>query len=180
MSKQNNNWNKRYWELTIAALIMISFSCSNHKTLLIEPISHEYNERFITLQDLDTSMFSNNNVVQYYQVSDYTGLPGDTVLARLSAFTNVHYKFNNTDLDSVYALNIFFYKKRLFVDYSKNLYTSARDNENKTLEGYSDDLLAWISYERVKENRHKIICNKYLFASKEYELLELRDTLSSN
>jgi hypothetical protein len=180
MSKQHNNGNKRYWELTIGALIMLSCSCSNQKTLLIEPISQEYNERFITLQGLDTSMFSKNDVVQYYQVSDYSDLPGDTVLARLSAFTNVHYKFNNTDLNSVNALNIFFYKKRLFVDYGKNLYTSARDNENKTLEGYSDDLLAWISYQRLKENKQKIIYNRYLFASKEYKALELRDTLSLN
>jgi hypothetical protein len=180
MSKQNNNGNKRYWELTIAALIMLSCSCSYQKTLLIEPISQEFNEKFITLQGLDTSMFSKNDVVQYYQVSDYRGLPGDTLLARLNAFTNVHYKFNNTDLDSVNALNIFFYKKRLFVDYSKNLYTSARDNENKTLEGYSDDLLAWISYQRLKENRQKIIYNRYLFASKEYKALALRDTLSLN
>lgn len=180
MSKRKKKWDKRYRELTLGALIILLCSCSNNKILLIEPISQEYNQRFITLQGLDTSMFSNKDVVQYYQISDYKSLPGDTILAKLGAFANIHYKLNNTDLDSVNALNIFFYKKRLFVDYSKNLYTSARDNENRTLEGYSDDLLAWISYQRLKENRQKIICNMYLFASKEYQLLELRDTLSLN
>jgi hypothetical protein len=176
MLQRKENSNNKYCALTLTALIMLFCSCSNHDNVLIEPISAEYNERFLTLQGLDQSMFSEKDVVQYYQVSNFKGLSRDTVLARLGAFASIHYKFNK--MDSVNTLDIFFYRKRLFVDYSKNLYVSARDNDNRTLEGYSDDLLAWISYERLKSNRLKIIRSMYLHSDKEHRLLELRDTLS--
>jgi hypothetical protein len=178
MLQRKENRNNKYCALTLTALIMLFCSCSNHDNVLIEPISAEYNERFLTLQGLDQSMFSKKDVVQYYQVSNFRGLPRDTVLARLGAFTNLHYKFSNIDMDSVYTLNIFFYRKRLSANYSKNLYESARDNDNRTLEGYSGDLMAWISYERLKSNRLKIIRSLYLHSDKEHKLLELRDTLS--
>jgi hypothetical protein len=155
---------------------MLSCSCIYNDDLLVEPISKEYNERFLTLQGLDESMFSKEDVVQYYQVSNLRALSRDTVLARLAVFANIHYNFS--EMDSVNTLDIYFYRKRLFVDYSKNVYVSARDNEYRTLEDYSDDLIAWISYQRSKENRQKIMRSNYLYADKDHPSLELRDILS--
>jgi len=167
--------NNMFRKLFVIAFTLLFYSCYSKEELKIEPISKEYNDRFLTLTGLDTSLFNTKELVQYYQVSSYENLPPEAFLTKLGDFTNARYLFNKRD--GVNTLNIFFYKKRLFVDYSKDMYRSARDNENRTLEGYSDDLVALITYERLKDNKPATIFSKFFYASEEHDELELRDTI---
>ncbi|WP_345954435.1 hypothetical protein [Mucilaginibacter sp. PAMB04168] len=162
---------------TIFALLgFATLSCNRHAALKIEPISIEFNERFLTGERLDTNYFSTRDVMQYYQVSNYGNQSSKNLLAKLSTYTSSRYHFKN--MDTVNNLTLLFYKKRMFVDYSDHLYESARDNDNRTLEGYSNDLIARITYERLKKNRQKIVVTKYLYPIDDNKPLGQTDTLT--
>ena len=155
---------------------MLYSSCDNKQEFSIKPISQEYNERFLTGKGLDARYFSTKDVVQYYQVSDFNSLSPPSLLTKLGAFVDVRYRAKMRD--SVKNLNVLFYRKKWFAGYSKHLYESARDNEPRTLEGYSDDLVAWITYERLKGNDKKLIRIRYYFSpAKGLKPLEQRDTV---
>jgi hypothetical protein len=164
---------------TVFALLCLSMlSCNRHAALTIEPISKEFNERFLTGEMLDSSYFSTKDVMQYYQVSNFGALSPENLLAKLSWFTSSRYDLKK--MDTVNNLTLFFYRKRMFVDYSDHLYESARDNENRTLEGYSNDLIAYITYERLKTDRRRVKVHKYLFTTNDYKPLGQTDTITVN
>jgi hypothetical protein len=79
-----------------------------------------------------------------------------------------------------YNLTVLFYRKRMFVDYSDHLYESARDNESRTPEGYSNDLIVYITYERLKTGRKKVKVNKYLFPTDDDKPVRQTDTITVN
>lgn len=160
----------RIYIILLAACLI----CGCSKTELVEPISQEYNARFLTGKGLDPRYFSTKDVVQYYQVSGFEGLSSNTIFAKLDTFVNAHYKAGLTD--SIESLNILFYRKKWLAGYNKLLYESARDNENRTLTGHSDDLVAWITYERLKGEPVKLIRSRSYFAQGKPPL-EQRDTV---
>lgn len=166
-----------YVILFAASFITLYCSCTKKTEPSIEPISQEYNDRFITGEGLDTRYFSTKNVVQYYQMSGFDDFTPNTMLDKLGAFTDARYKANIRD--SVEELNVLFYRERWFAGYDKHLYESARDNENRTLEGHSDDLVAWITYKRLKSNAVKVARTRsFLGHTADARPLELRDTLA--
>lgn len=132
--------------------------CKNNSALLIEPISKEYNAKFLTGTGLDNRLFSTTDVVQYYQIANYEGVSDKILLDTISKFVNRHYPVIKTD--SSKRMTIFFYRKRFFVDYSDHLYESARDNENRTLEGYADDLIARVDCKKYDPNKGHILRTK--------------------
>jgi hypothetical protein len=168
------NHYKLYHILFVITLVTVSCSCNN--AIHITPVSREYNERFLTLQGLDPDYFSKKDVVQYYQVSGTNGLSPKQFIAQLHEFAQANYKFHK--MDSVLTLNLLFYRKQLFTDYSKVVYESARDNENGLLEGYSNDLLARITYQRSSGKPLKISRSSYYYGGEANDRLELRDTIS--
>lgn len=162
--------------LSAALVIMLYSGCDNNAELSIKPISQEYNEQFLTGKGLDPRYFSTNDVVQYYQVSDFDNLSPSNMLTKLGAFVDVRYRASMKD--SVKNLNVLFYRQKWLAGYSKHLYESARDNETRTLEGYSDDLVAWVTYERLKGDDKKLIRTRsYFFSAKGLKPLEQRDTV---
>jgi len=160
-----------------AALFLTLFcGCGDKSEFSIEPINQEYNEQFLTGKGLDARYFSTKDVVQYYQVSDFNSLSPSNVLTKLGAFVDVRYRGNMRD--SIKILNVLFYRKKWMAGYDKHLYESARDNENRTLEGYSDDLVVWMTYERVKGDDKKLARTRsYFFPAKGFKPLEQRDTV---
>lgn len=145
----------------ITLLTLIIGGCHNHEALTIEPISKEFNTRFLTGEGLDSHFFSTKDVMQYYQISNFNNLPSKDLLFKIDDFVKSHYQL--IKMDSLDKLTLLFYKKRLFVDYSDHLYESARDNETRTLEGYSNDLSAWIEFTRLKEDRKKIMRQQEIY-----------------
>lgn|GEM_PF-1811695 len=173
---------KHYMKTTFVTLFAASFitlycSCTKNNELSIEPISQEYNNRFITGKGLDARYFSTKDVVQYYQVSGINDFTPQIVLVKLGAYTHTHYKANIRN--GVQNLNVLFYRKKWLAGYDRHLYESARDNENRSLEGYSDDLVAWITYERLKGDAIKAVRTRSFFGhAAGGKPLELRDTLA--
>jgi hypothetical protein len=163
--------------LFAASLVTLYCSCTKNNELSIEPISQEYNDRFVTGEGLDARYFSTKDVVQYYKVSGINNFTPQIVLVKLGAFTDAHYKANIRD--NVQNLNVLFYREKWFAGYDKHLYESARDNENRTLEGHSDDMVAWITYERLKGDAVKVARTRsFLGHTADAKPLELRDTLA--
>lgn len=169
---------KTYAGTVFALLCLAILSCNRHSALTIEPISKEFNERFLTGEMMDRSYFSSKDVVQYYQVSNLGALSPKNLLAKLSGFTSSRYDLKK--MDTVNNLTVLFYRKRMFVDYSDHLYESARDNDNRTLEGYSNDLMAYITYERLKTDRSKVKVHKYLFSTDDHKPVGQTDTITLN
>jgi hypothetical protein len=156
--------------------ITVYYGCSNREELSVEPVSKEYNDQFLTGKGLDARFFSTKDVVQYYQVSRFNTLPPKVVLAKLNAFVNARYETSMRD--SVSTLNVLFYKKRWFADYDKLVYEAARENENRSLDGHSDDLVAWITYQKVKGDNDKLILGRFFFLNHaSRKPLEERDTV---
>jgi hypothetical protein len=169
---------KTFAGTVFALLCLAMLSCNRHAALIIEPISKDFNERFLTGEMLEPSYFSTKDVMQYYQVSNFDALSPRDLLAKLSGFTSSRYDLKK--MDTVNDLTVLFYRKRIFVDYSDHLYESARDNENRTLEGYSNDLMAYITYERLKTDRRKIIVDRYLYPTDDDKPVEQTDTITVN
>ena len=143
------------------SLILGFNSCGDNTNLVIEPISVEFNGRFLTGEGLDTHYFSTTDVMQYYQISGFEDIPSKELLAKLSNFVDTHYPLSK--MTGVNELTVLFYQKRMFVDYSDHLFESARENENRRLEGYSDDLVAFIGFERSKKDRTKVTLRKVIY-----------------
>jgi len=144
------------------SLLTLSYGCDRNTKLVVQPISDEFNHEYLT-GGLDTNYFNTRDVMQYYQVSKYDGLPGNQILTQLDSFANA--TFPAKKLDHLQTLTLLFYRKKMFIDYSDHLYESARDNDNRRLEGYSDKLLAAITFERLKEDPkrmsfHSVLYNK--------------------
>ena len=169
---------KTFAGTVFALLSLYMLSCNRHAALTIEPISKEFNERFLTGEMMEPGYFSTKDVVQYYQVSNFGALSPKNLLAKLSGFTSSRYDLKK--MDTVDNLTVFFYRKRMFVDYSDHLYESARDNDNRTLEGYSNDLMAYFTYERLKTDRRQVKVHKYLFSTDDHKSIERTDTITVN
>jgi hypothetical protein len=157
------------------SLLISSYGCNQQKELVVQPISEEFNDEYLTGKGLDTNYFSTSDVMQYYQVSDYGSLTAEQTLARLHDFTMA--RFPLAKLAHIHKLTLLFYKKKMFVDYSDHLYESARENDTRRLVGYEDELLASISFERVKADSKKISFKQILYNRSRLQLKSI-DTIS--
>lgn len=128
---------------------------------MVQPISEEFNNEYLTGKGLDTNYFSTSDVVQYYHVSNFDGLQANQLLANLHAFSIA--SFPPGKLAHIKKLSLLFYKKKLFVNYNDHLYESARDNDSRRLLGYNDELLACISFERIKDASQKMSLKQILY-----------------
>jgi len=158
----------------IASLTAVISSCGNPAPLTVEPISAELNQKFLTGKGLDRHYFGTRDVVQYYQVSNFSNLPAAAVLNKLNNFVNTHYRFGKTD--SLQNLTVLFYRKQLLVNYSKLVYASARDNEYRTLDGQTGNLVARIQYTLLTGKRQ--VARRMLFYTNGVKQLAQADTIS--
>lgn len=156
-------------------LLISSYSCVQQKGMVIQSISKEFNDEYLTGKGLDTNYFSTGDVIQYYQVSNYNGLTADQILGTLHAFSIANYPPGK--LVHIQQLTILFYKKKLFVDYGDHLYESARDNDTRRLYDYGDDLLASISFEQIKDDPRKISLKKIIYDKGKFQKMVM-DTIS--
>jgi hypothetical protein len=143
--------NIKYNTVFIAFFIVVVSSCNN--SLTIEPISKEMNDDFLTGEGLDTSYFNTYDVMQYYQISHYSTLSATELQGKLNKFVQNRYQLKKND--KLNNLTILFYKKKLFGDYEDIVFESARDNENRTLIGYEDNLIARTEFTRLKNENAK-------------------------
>jgi hypothetical protein len=143
--------NIKYRIVLIALFVAILSSCNN--SLTIEPISKEMNDNFITGKRLNTNYFSTQDVMQYYQISHYSALSAAELQGKLHKFVQAKYRLKKND--TLNNLTILFYEKKLFGDYEDIVFESARDNENRTLIGYEDNLIARTEFTRLKNENGK-------------------------
>lgn len=156
------------------SLLTLIGACSRNTKLVVEPINEELNHNFLTGERMDTNYFSTRDVMQYYQVSKYRGLPDHQILKQLDSFAIATY--SSKKLDQLQKLSLLFYKKQMLVNYNDHLYESARDNDNRRLEGYADQLLAAIIFERIKENPKRMSYYRLLY-DKNKLLIKAGDTI---
>jgi len=141
-------------------LISTLFSCANPDNMSIEPIDKELNERLITGDRLRPELFSRTDLLQYYQVAD--------------AFISTTYKLE--DIGKANTFTVFFYNKKMTVDYSENLYESVRDNENGAISGQEDNLLDVITFQKIKGSDDKLLRYRIQY-NDGTPVLDLKDTL---
>lgn len=156
------------------SLLTLSYGCNRSDKLVVQPISEDFNHEYLT-GGLDTNFFNTHDVMQYYEVSKYGGLPNDQILTQLDSFATA--TFPARKLDQIQTLTLLFYKKKLFTDYRDHLYESAMDNENRRLEGYTDDLVAAIIFERLKENPKYISFNRLIYNENNKLQIDATDTI---
>lgn len=159
--------------LAISLLTLIC-ACKRNTKLVVEPISEEYNHDFLTGESLDTNFFNTQDVMQYYEVSKYEGLSDKQLLTQLNNFATATYTLR--ELDRLQQLNLLFYKKSIFINYNDHLYESARDNEFRRLEEYSNNLLATITFERMKENPKRMLFNTVIYDKNKIQI-DVTDTI---
>ncbi len=153
---------KRTVKICLAiSLLILFYSCNRQKEMVVEPISKEFNDEYLTGKGLDTYFFNNTDVMQYYQMANSGGLTADQIIARLHDFSMASYP--PSKLTHIKTLCLLFYKKKLFVDYRDHLYESARDNDTRRLYDYGDELLASVSFERIKNDPKKMSLKKILY-----------------
>ncbi|RZL16450.1 MAG: hypothetical protein EOO89_11500 [Pedobacter sp.] len=157
------------------SLLILCYSCTHPKEIAVEPINEEFNNEYLTGKGLDTNFFNTTDVMQYYQVSNHDGLNADQILSNLHDFSMASYP--PAKLVHIQQLTILFYKKKLFVDYRDHLYESARDNDTRRLYDYGDELLASISFERIKNDPKKMSLKEFLYDKDKFKK-ELIDTIS--
>lgn len=157
------------------SLLILFFGCNRQKEMVVEPISKEFNDNYLSGKGLDTNFFNNTDVMQYYQVANSGGLTADQILARLHDFSMASYP--PSKLTHVQTLTLLFYKKKWFVDYGDHLYESARDNDTRRLYDYGDELLASISFERLKNDPRKMSLQKIVYDKDKFKE-EVVDTIS--
>lgn len=138
--------------LLIAALIC--FSCSNN-AVAIEPIDAELNQQILTGNGLDNNLFNRKEITQYYQISNYEELPTTKLEDELNNYVSVNY--NLKQLATFRQVNIIFYQKRLFKDYSDHLYTLVQESDSGYLTDYKDDLVGVVSFKQLKGKNGKLL-----------------------
>ena len=93
--------------LLLNILLIINFySCTNNNTMIIEPIDKEFNEQLLTGKGLDSNLFSMKELLQYYQISNFSNLTQNDFQLKLNEFVSENYKINNFS-----NFTILFYKK---------------------------------------------------------------------
>ena len=162
--------------IPIILLLLIStlFSCANPDNMSIEPIDKELNERLITGERLRPELFSRTDLLQYYQVADADGLPPEDVQHKLDTFISTTYKL--VDISKANSFTVFFYNKKMTVDYSENLYESVRDNENGAISGQEDNLLDVVTFQKIKGSDDKLLRYRIQY-NDGTPVLDLKDTL---
>jgi hypothetical protein len=158
----------------VISLAMLIYSCNQHKDLVVQAINKEFNHQYLTGEGLDTNYFNTNDVVQYYQVSNYSGLAVDQILTKLDRFALM--SFPSSKMNHLQKLTLLFYKKEMFIDYNDHLYESARNNDNRRIEGYSEKLLATITFEALKERPKRMSSKKIFYENGKFQM-KLMDTI---
>ena len=157
-------------------LVFLFGNCTGNAVLVIEPISRESNESFLTGKGLDTNYFSTKDVVQYYQVSGYKNGSSAQLLLKLQAFVMEHYHVKN--MKDIQQLEILFYRKKMLSNYSDIVYESARENEMRTLTDHNDDLVASIDFERLTNDPKVVIRRAIIYHTGYNKPLIRTDTIA--
>ena len=161
--------------LLLNILLIINFySCTNNNTMIIEPIDKEFNEQLLTGKGLDSNLFSMKELLQYYQISNFSNLTQNDFQLKLNEFVSENYKINNFS-----NFTILFYKKENFVNYSKYVYEAARDNQNGSIEEYKSNLIAKIVIIKAKDDLEKAVRHTTLY-DKDSVVLEKIDKINLN
>ena len=161
--------------LSVILLIGTVFGCAKTSTMTIEPIDKELNGRLLTGKNLDTRLFSTKDLLQYYEVSDFSGLNPAAIQEKIDSFIKAKYK--STDLSHANQITFLFYKKDLFTDYGKYVYEAARDTEAGFLSDYPDKLVSQVEFLKIKGDANKVLRRRTVY-QKEEILLSKEDTLN--
>ncbi len=149
--------------------------CHPKEELMITPISEEFNHQYLSGQGLNSRYFSKDDVMQYYQVSNEDAFRESRLLEKLNAFVKARYRLSRGS--SMNSLTILFYKKRQWINYADGLVESARVEEDRSINGHQDDLLARIVYTRLKADADKA-AHWLLLYTRKGKPISLRDTVS--
>lgn len=134
----------------LTILLITNFYSCNTNNMIIDPIDKEFNEQLLTGDGLDSNLFSTKEIVQYYEINNYSDLPIKDFVSKLNQFSIDNYKFN--DIKDKNDFTILFYKKETLIDYSKDIYESARDNQNGFLQDYSQNLVVKIRLKAILDS----------------------------
>jgi hypothetical protein len=142
--------------------------------MIIEPIDKEFNEQLLTGKGLDSNLFSTKELLQYYQISNFSNLTQNDFQLKLNEFVSENYKINNFS-----NFTILFYKKESFVNYSNYVYEAARDNQNGSIEEYKSNLIAKIVIIKAKDDQEKAVRHTTLY-DKDSVVLEKINKINLN
>jgi len=141
-------------KLFFIILIMINlYNCKMNNNMIISPIDKEFNEQLLTGKGLDLNFFSRLEVVQYYTIKGYDDLLTNEFKSKVEKFILEKYNYNEVIKRKYFT--ILFYKDD-FTDYKKNLYESARDNQNGFIEGGNQKLILKIALQSINEIDKKV------------------------
>ena len=157
-------------------LMACCYGCSSNSNPIIEPVDAELNSRLLTGKDLEPGLFSHTDVVQYYQIDNANGKPAKNLIAYLQQFADAKYPVAGLARRNMFT--IYFYQKKLFVNYDSHLYEYARDNENGAIDGHHDDLKAMLNYYKYPALPHKLVRHATVYKKGE-PLLTVIDTLQT-
>lgn len=157
-------------------LIIFNFySCNNNKYMIIDPIDLEFNKQLLTAKGLDPNLFNPKEILQYYQISNYSDLSKKELELKFDEFIIQNYKFE--DIRSTTDFSILFYKKKTMVNYSRYLYEAARDNQNGSITEFKENLVAKIKLTNLKENKEKKIVRKLICYYNDLVVINKEDTI---
>jgi len=134
-------------QTVLIALLFILQSCTQ-QNLSIRPINAEANKDLLNAQRLDIRLFSTKDIFQYYEIDGYKNIPKDELLNKIQKFAVERYPVKGSE--SWETLNVFFYRTRIFSNYSNKVYEAARENESGRILDRNDDIVAVFHLSRVK------------------------------
>lgn len=157
-------------------LVTMLLSCQRQPNLLIESISKESNEAFLTGKNLDPRLYSTKIAFQYYQIKGYTHLPAKDIAFKLDSFVKLRYPLKENRHRK--SLTIWFYRKQLYSDYDDVVYESARESENGSLIGHPEDIVALLELEFQANGERTLIKHICVYHPERGEPLVKLDTVN--
>lgn len=163
-------------KITTIALLTGCYGCNSASPPVIEPIDAELNSRLITGKNLEPGLFSTTDVVQYYEI-DHANKSAKQLATYLQEFANNKYPL--AGLARRNSFTVYFYQKKLFVNYDSHLYEYARDNENGKIDGHNNDLKAMLNYYKFSARPNELVRHTSVY-NKGVNQLTVIDTLPLN
>lgn len=162
-----------------AAVIILALFCNGcgNDTIVIEPIDAAFNQRLVTGKDLNPNLFSRKEIAQYYQLNNY-----ETLSPRNLKMILCKYIAKNRSVKQIAGfseMNFIFYSKKLFKDYSANLYRQVEESESGRIDDFKDDLVGIVSFKKLDKNTERLLRNTTIYDDQD-NFYSYVDTLTIN
>jgi len=164
----------KVFQYALSVIMIIScISCGNNN-VIIEPVDAEFNESILSGKGLDPNLFSRKDISLYYEIGNYEEFSPHSLKVELEGYIIANFKVN--EIAKFREVNFIFYRKKLFKDYSKNLYRLVQESDSGFLDEYKEDFVGAVSFKRLDGNPVKLVQDITVY-NIEYDLFGHSDTL---